>query len=65
MVPQELHQWRTKQGWTQRHLAEVLGTTTTTVYRYEAGLRKIPGSVVTCLALLAREGQMKKLLETH
>ena len=42
MTPKELKVWRESQKLTQGDLGKALGVTLTTVYRWEAGFRKIP-----------------------
>lgn len=42
MNPENLRRWRAERNLTQGELGKALGVTLTTVYRWEAGLRKIP-----------------------
>ena len=63
MTPDEFRAERHALGLSQLSLAERLGTTKTSIYRYEAGMRKIPGSVAALLTLLSREKKLKKIFE--
>lgn len=58
MTPQELRAWRTAMGWTQAEAAQQLGTTKTTVYRYETARRTIPAHIEKTTALLAERKKM-------
>lgn len=62
MTPQELCAWRTTMGWTQAEAARQLGTTKTTVYRYEKALRVIPPHIEKTTALLAERKKMQEML---
>jgi transcriptional regulator with XRE-family HTH domain len=42
MTPKQLKLWRKRTGYSQRHLAKVLGVVTITVSRWERGVREIP-----------------------
>ncbi len=42
MKPAALRQWRTNRGLTVPQLAEALGVTRATVYRWESGVRQMP-----------------------
>ena len=42
MTPEELREWRTSRGLTQKQLAELLGVKQSSVSRWEDGKRKIP-----------------------
>lgn len=54
MTPKELRGWRESQRLTQGDLGRSLGVTLTTVYRWEAGLRKIPPFLQLALEGLER-----------
>ena len=53
MRPHELRQARQALGLTQAQLAEALRTTRMTITRYEAGTRRIPGTVQVAVEQLA------------
>ncbi len=62
MTPEELKTWRTKAGYTQEELAKILGTTKTTVYRWEAEIREIPPFLALALECVEKKkgGERKK-----
>jgi DNA-binding XRE family transcriptional regulator len=62
MTPEELKAWRTKSGHTQEQLAQILGVTKTTVYRWEAALREIPPFLALTLECVEKKkgGEKKK-----
>lgn len=62
MTSIELKAWRTKNGYTQEELAQILGVTKTTVYRWEAALREIPPFLALTLECVEKKkgGETKK-----
>jgi transcriptional regulator with XRE-family HTH domain len=62
MTPQELRDWRTGQGWTLDDAAYYLGTTKTSVHRWEAGKYPIPQTIET-LTLLLRDTINKRRVD--
>lgn len=66
----ELRQWRHEQGWTLDQAARFLGTTRTSVHRWEAGTkdaRGIPSRVPVIIAILAhllKEQRNRRAVET-
>ena len=56
MTPQELIAWRNKKGFSQAGLANALGVTTQTVYRWERGTRDIPPFLYLALGYLELKG---------
>ena len=63
MTPEELKAWRKKSGYTQEGLAQTLGVTKTTVYRWEAALREIPPFLALTLECVEKKkggGQKKQ-----
>jgi transcriptional regulator with XRE-family HTH domain len=52
----ELLTWRKKRSLTRKQLADVLGTTVTTVYRWETAAREIPPFLHLALKWLEKEG---------
>lgn len=52
----DLLRWRKKQGYTQTELAKLLGTTKTTIYRWEKNMREIPPFLHLALKWLEYEG---------
>lgn len=65
MTKEEFRCLRHQLGWSQARLAEALGTTKTSVYRYEAGLRKIPPPVARLLQVLAAMRQGDQPIVIH
>lgn len=63
MTPQELRAWRDAMGWTQKEAAQQLGTTKTTIYRYETARRTIPAHIGKTTALLAERKKMQDVLK--
>ena len=61
MTPESLKQWRAARALTQGELGAALGVTLTTVYRWEAGLRKIPPFLRLALEGLERRRREAKL----
>lgn len=60
MSPESLKKWREARSFTQAGLGKALGVTLTTVYRWEAGLRKIPPFLELALeGLERRRGENK------
>lgn len=55
MTGAELKAWRTKKSWSQETLARKLGVSTQTVYRWEAGTRKVHPFLPDKLAGLSRK----------
>jgi transcriptional regulator with XRE-family HTH domain len=45
MQGDELKRWRKQQGWTQEKTAHFLGTTKTSVHRWEADIHNIPQTI--------------------
>ena len=60
MNPSELLQWRTRQGYTQKGLANLLGVNKMTVYRWEKAMREIPPFLHLALECLEMRGGEKK-----
>ncbi len=62
MTPEELKSWRKKAGYTQEELAQILGITKTTVYRWEAAMREIPPFLALALECLEKKkgGEKRK-----
>lgn len=60
MKPSELVKWREKRGLTQPQLGELLSVTSTTIYRWEKGLRGVPAFLPLALESLDRKGVKKK-----
>ena len=58
MTPSELQATRKRLGYSQRALADALGTTQSSVDRWEHGRRPIPP--LLCLALVGLECKMKE-----
>lgn len=56
MTPQELQAWRNKKGFSQAGLADILGVTVQTVYRWERGTREIPSFLHLALGYLELKG---------
>jgi DNA-binding XRE family transcriptional regulator len=56
MTPDQLRAWRNNHSMTQQELADLLGVTKTCVYRWEAGLRKIPPFLHLALECVERKG---------
>ncbi len=64
MKAAELHAWRKKRSLTRKQLADALGTTVTTVYRWETATRQIPPFLHLALKWLDKEGgELKKGME--
>ena len=62
MQSEELKTWRKRSGHTQEELAQILGVTKTTVYRWEAALREIPPFLALTLECVEKKkgGEKKK-----
>ena len=56
MTPQELLIWRDRKGFSQAGLANILGVTVQTVYRWERGTREIPPFLHLALGYLELKG---------
>jgi len=56
MTQRELKEWRKKNEYTQEKLAQILGVTKTTVYRWEAALREIPPFLALALECVEKKG---------
>lgn len=56
MKPTSLVKWRKKNGYSQIKLANVLGVSTITVYRWEKDMRKIPSFLHLALKYLEEKG---------
>lgn len=56
MTPNELKQWRTKNGYTQLNLAEALEVHPVSIARWETGAREIPSFLHLALRCLELEG---------
>ena len=54
MTGADLKAWRQSQGWTQQRAACYLGTTKTSVYRWESGYPPVP-QTIEILALLLQD----------
>lgn len=70
MTPEELIEWRERNGFTGKQLAEALGVSNVTVSRWENRAREIPPYLHLALECLERrkgdeqtEGAMKKKKE--
>jgi DNA-binding XRE family transcriptional regulator len=62
MTSKALKEWRARSGYTQVELADILGVTKTTVYRWEAALREIPSFLHLTLECVEKKkgGEPKK-----
>ncbi len=60
MTPQDLKEWRKKNGYTQQGLADAIGTYQVTVARWENGTRAIPKLLTLALKALACEKKTGK-----
>lgn len=60
MKPEELQNWRTKAGYTQKDLAEKLGVTVVCISRWENGAREIPSFLHLALECMERKGDESK-----
>lgn len=56
MAPEKLREWRARLQLTQTELGRQLGVDHMTVYRWEAGVRRIPPFLHLALRWLEREG---------
>ena len=56
MTPEQLKQWREKNGYTQQRLADALGIIQVSIARWETGVRKIPSFLHLALRCLELEG---------
>jgi transcriptional regulator with XRE-family HTH domain len=56
-----LRAWRTEQGLTLREAAQYLGTTKTSVYRWESGVHTIPTTVAILLCLLTENNNRRRV----
>ena len=56
VAPDELKKWRTRRRLSQTELGELLGVNLMTVYRWEAGVCRIPPFLHLALRCLEREG---------
>ena len=61
MQKMALKYWRQKQGWTQEEAARFLGTTKTSVYRWESGRHHIPQSIEILTRLLEEKINIRKV----
>ena len=59
MTPEDLKEWRIKNGYTQVTLSEVLKTHSMTISQWERGIREIPSFLA--LALKALECEKKEV----
>lgn len=65
-TPEMIREIRTRNGWTQQHLGEVLGVTTSTVARWEAGVFAVGDRHEPALADLWRtRGQARASSESR
>jgi len=61
MRPEELRQWRTEHGYTQVSLAEILGSHSMTISKWERGEREIPSFLHLALdALECKNKEVRK-----
>lgn len=56
MTPKELKAWRSRNGYSQSGLAEVLGVISLTVSRWELGVREIPSFLHLALECVEKKG---------
>jgi transcriptional regulator with XRE-family HTH domain len=56
----DLRSWRQRRGLTRRALALILGTTETTIYRWETGRRQIRNATLVEAALRDYEQQQAR-----
>jgi len=64
MKPDELKEWRYKNGYSQKGLASRLGVDVMTISRWERGVREIPSFLHLALAYLELKGvEMNKTIE--
>ena len=56
MTPEQLKQWRAKNGYSQAGLAKLLGVDVMTVSRWERNTREIPSFLHLALDALERQG---------
>jgi transcriptional regulator with XRE-family HTH domain len=60
MTPEQLREWRDRNGYTQLRLAKALGVFRESIVRWETGVRKIPSFLHLALRCLELEGGDKK-----
>lgn len=60
MKTHELKKWRQRNGYSQAHLAKVLGVDVMTVSRWERGVREIPSFLHLALSYLEMKGDKIK-----
>jgi transcriptional regulator with XRE-family HTH domain len=64
MKPDQLKNWREKNGYSQAHLARVLGIDVMTVSRWERGTNEAPAYLKMALSYLEMHGDQQRLKET-
>jgi len=63
MTSKELKTWRIKKGYSQIELADILGVTNQTIFRWENDKRSIPSFLALALECVERKGDEKKKRE--
>lgn len=63
MTPEQLRTWREARGLSQQQVAELLGVTPFTVYRWEHGDRNPPAGYILDLALAKLDDEMAAVVE--
>ena len=61
MQPLALRTWRQQRGWTLDDAAHYLGTTKTSVHRWEVGRHPIPQTIAILILLLAEKKNIRKV----
>ena len=61
MTPDRIRAIRLRLGWTQREMAEALGVSLRSVYRWEAGEHGLSGSARKMYEMLEREATIPSL----
>lgn len=61
MQGKELKVWRRQQNWTLEEAARYIGTTKTTVYRWESGRHHIPKTIDILVLLLCEKKNIRKV----
>jgi transcriptional regulator with XRE-family HTH domain len=61
MQGSELRQWRENNGWTLEQGARYLGTTKTSMYRWETGRHPIPATIHILAVLLADKKNIRSV----